>query len=165
MLLFASPTQEQQVRGASDLAIDVLFPAFRHSESEVSASLSHFQHNNCMARSGDISYPPAASSESETEQFRQGDPDATARPQNPLDPLRKGNVVMELAGAGILCLGCESCRARIEGAALTRFSSPADLLVCLYVTGPPRLSDYASASTGVLLLNLILGGVAAMPSW
>lgn len=54
-----------------------------------------------------ISYPPPASSESETDDFKQGDPDATAHPTSPLDSLRRGNTIMGLAGGGALCLGCE----------------------------------------------------------
>ncbi|GEM06189.1 hypothetical protein Rt10032_c01g0206 [Rhodotorula toruloides] len=67
-------------------------------------------------------------------------------PEDPIDPLRRMNTVLEFAGAGALCIGSA-------------------LVVSLYVTGPPRLKDYTSDSTAVLLMLMISGGAACIPSW
>ncbi|BGP04599.1 hypothetical protein JCM10049v2_000401 [Rhodotorula toruloides] len=69
-----------------------------------------------------------------------------APPEDPVDPLRRMNTVLEFAGAGALCIGSA-------------------LVISLYVTGPPRPKDYASSSTAVLLMLMINGCAACIPSW
>ncbi|BGP36614.1 hypothetical protein JCM10449v2_000515 [Rhodotorula kratochvilovae] len=77
------------------------------------------------------------------------DPDvdpAAVPPENPVDPLRRVNVMLQFIGAGMLALG-------------------STLVVSLYVTGPPRLNDMASSSTAVLFMTLLIGCLAVLPSW
>ncbi|GAA5925449.1 hypothetical protein JCM10213_008793 [Rhodosporidiobolus nylandii] len=71
---------------------------------------------------------------------------AAVRNVSPLDSLRRGNTMMQLIGAGALSLG-------------------STLVISLYVTGPPRLNDMATASTAVLFMTLLLGCLACVPSW
>ncbi|GAA5857070.1 hypothetical protein JCM8547_007941 [Rhodosporidiobolus lusitaniae] len=90
------------------------------------------------------------SSESEAELREEGvQLDSNGRPLpsiNPLDPLRRGSVLMEFIGAGAISLG-------------------STLVISLYVCGLPRLNDLATASTAVLFLTLFLGCLGAVPSW
>ncbi|GAA6047811.1 hypothetical protein JCM3770_004654 [Rhodotorula araucariae] len=74
-----------------------------------------------------------------------GDP-AAVSPESPVDPLRRVNVMLQFVGAGVLALG-------------------STLVVSLYVTGPPRLNDMASSSTAVLMMTLLIGCLAVVPSW
>ncbi|BGP12666.1 hypothetical protein JCM10213v2_000583 [Rhodosporidiobolus nylandii] len=68
---------------------------------------------------------------------------AAVRDVSPLDSLRRGNTMMQLIGAGALSLG-------------------STLVISLYVTGPPRLNDMATASTAVLFMTLLLGFAALL---
>ncbi|BGP12656.1 hypothetical protein JCM10213v2_000573 [Rhodosporidiobolus nylandii] len=68
---------------------------------------------------------------------------AAVRNVSPLDSLRRGNTMMQLIGAGALSLG-------------------STLVISLYVTGPPRLNDMATASTAVLFMTLLLGFAALL---
>ncbi|GAA6036583.1 hypothetical protein JCM8097_001237 [Rhodosporidiobolus ruineniae] len=96
-------------------------------------------------------YVPAISSSSassdggsSSEEEEQVDGVPVAR--NPLDPLRRGSVMMQFAGAGATSLG-------------------STLVISLYVTGPPRLADFRTASTAVLFCTLFFGCAATLPSW
>ncbi|GAA5972259.1 hypothetical protein JCM11641_002377 [Rhodosporidiobolus odoratus] len=90
---------------------------------------------------------PSSTSSSDSELDGKGlDTAAARRMSNPLDPLRRGNCMLQLFGAGALALG-------------------STLVVALYVTGPPRMHDIASASTAVLFMTLFLGCAACVPSW
>ncbi|GAA6004396.1 hypothetical protein JCM10207_000708 [Rhodosporidiobolus poonsookiae] len=87
----------------------------------------------------------SSSSLSSSEASSDVEASATAR-INPLDPLRRGSVMMEFLGAGAIALG-------------------STLVVSLYVTGPPRIDDMATSSTAVLFFTLFFGVAAAIPSW
>lgn len=85
--------------------------------------------------------------------------------EDPVDPLRRMNTVLEFAGAGALCIGCAFTFFGLDGNSRLSSTSTAALVVSLYVTGPPRLNDYASSSTAVLLVTLVCGCAACVPSW
>ncbi|GAA5916946.1 hypothetical protein JCM8208_001654 [Rhodotorula glutinis] len=97
-------------------------------------------------------YLPAVSSSSSTDgegdhadDGSDLDPSAVP-PEDPIDPLRRVNVMLQFIGAGALAVGSA-------------------LLISLYVTGPPRLNDMATSSTAVLFMTLLIGCLAAVPSW
>ncbi|GAA5932513.1 hypothetical protein JCM3775_005940 [Rhodotorula graminis] len=96
-------------------------------------------------------YLPAVSSSSSTDDDH-GDDDAldldpsAVPPEDPIDPLRRVNVMLQFLGAGALAVGSA-------------------LLISLYVTGPPRLNDMATSSTAVLFMTLFIGCLAVVPSW
>ncbi|GAA5878629.1 hypothetical protein JCM1840_003533 [Sporobolomyces johnsonii] len=89
-----------------------------------------------------------SSSDSESLEFGQNEPPATPTPAsaNPVDPLRRSAVIFEMLGAGALCIGSA-------------------LVISLYVTGAPRLSDMATSSTAVLFMVMFAGCLACVPSW
>ncbi|GAA5852938.1 hypothetical protein JCM9279_000085 [Rhodotorula babjevae] len=95
-------------------------------------------------------YLPAVSSSSPTDSSDDDDgsdldPSAVP-PEDPVDPLRRVNVMLQFLGAGALAVGSA-------------------LLISLYVTGPPRLNDMATSSTAVLFMTLLIGCLAMVPSW
>ncbi|CEQ38851.1 SPOSA6832_00329 [Sporobolomyces salmonicolor] len=87
-----------------------------------------------------------SSSDSEALEFGQNDPSATPALADPVDSLRRSAVIFEMLGSGALYIGSA-------------------LVISLYVTGAPRLSDMATSSTAVLFMVMFAGCLACVPSW
>ncbi|GJN91524.1 hypothetical protein Rhopal_004547-T1 [Rhodotorula paludigena] len=86
---------------------------------------------------------PASDSDSSLSPYDAQDDPAAVPHEDPVAPLRRVNVMLQFVSAGMLALG-------------------STLVVSLYVTGPPRLSDIDSSMTAVLLTTMVVGAAALL---